>query len=339
MKVLRSKNEFDLIARYFAPLAAGEPGALGLIDDAAVLSIESGRRVVVTTDTLISGVHFFPSDPPATIAAKMLAVNLSDLAAMGALPMAYTVSMALPGAWTGEELHRWLGSFAGGLSIMQSEMDISLIGGDTVATPGPICLTVTALGSVREGAELRRSGARPGDAIFVSGTIGDAALGLRALTGGLPDLTDEQRGMLIKRYRTPDPRVGLGQRLVGVAHGAADVSDGLVADLEHICAASQLSATVQAARTPLSVAAAAAVSADSDLLTSVLTGGDDYELVFTASPDSESAIKIISRDLDLPLTDIGRMDVRSSGDERPRVRVVGTSGRELDLAHGGYQHF
>jgi len=339
MTVLRSKNEFDLIARYFAPLAAGVPGALGLIDDAAVLSIERGRRVVVTTDTLVSGVHFLPSDPAETIAAKLLAVNLSDLAAMGALPLAYTVSMALPAAWTGEELHRWLGSFAGGLSMMQAEMDINLIGGDTVATPGPICLTVTALGSIREGAELRRSGARPGDAIFVSGTIGDATLGLRALTGGLPDLTDEQRGMLIERYRTPDPRVQLGRRLVGVAHGAADVSDGLVADLKHICAASSLSATIQAARTPLSAAAEAAVSADPDLLTYVLTGGDDYELVFTASPDSANAIEAISRDLGLPLTDIGRMHVPTSGDERPRVNIIGSDGRQLELAHGGYQHF
>ncbi len=339
MTVLRSKNEFDLIARYFAPLASGEPGALGLIDDAAVLSIENGRRVVVTTDTLVAGVHFFPSDPPESIAAKILAVNLSDLAAMGALPLAYTLSMALPATWTGDELHLWLGSFVGGLSMMQAKMDVNLIGGDTVATPGPICLTVTALGSVRKGAELRRSGARPGDTIYVSGTIGDAALGLRALTGRLHDLTEEQRGSLIKRYRTPEPRVALGQKLVGVAHGVADVSDGLVADLEHICAASLLSATLQAARIPLSAAAEVAVSVDPDLLTSVLTGGDDYELVFTASPDSANAIEGISRVLGLPLTDIGRMERPKSGDKRPRVCVVGSDGRQLDLAHGGYQHF
>jgi thiamine-monophosphate kinase len=269
----------------------------------------------------------------------MLAVNLSDLAAMGALPLAYTLSMALPATWTGEVLHRWLGSFAGGLSGMQAEMDVNLIGGDTVATPGPICLTVTALGSVREGAELRRSGARPGDTIYVSGTIGDAALGLMALTGGLSNLTDEQRGSLIERYRTPKPRVALGQKLVGVAHGAADVSDGLVADLEHICGASLLPATLQAARTPLSAAAEAAVSADPDLMISVLTGGDDYELVFTASPDSAHAIEVISRDLDLSLTDIGHMDVPTSGGERPRVRVVGSDGCRLDVGRGGYQHF
>jgi thiamine-monophosphate kinase len=339
MTVHRSSNEFDLIARYFAPLAAAEPGALGLTDDAAIISIESNRRVVVTTDTLVSGVHFFPSDPPGTVAAKLLAVNLSDLAAMGALPLAYTLSIALPAAWTGDVLHRWLGAFAGGLSAMQSEMGVNLIGGDTVATPGPICLTVTALGSVREGAALLRSGALPGDRIYVSGTIGDAALGLRALSGGLPDLTDEQRGSLIERYRTPKPRVALGRKLVGVAHAAADVSDALVADLSHICDASLLSATVQAARTPLSAAAQAAVFADPDLLISMLTGGDDYELVFTASPESANAIEAISRDLRLPLTDIGRMDVSTFGDKRPRVRVLGSDGRQVDSARGGYQHF
>lgn len=339
MTVLGSRNEFDLIARYFAPLTAAEPGALGLIDDAAVLSIENDRQIVVTTDTLVSGVHFLPSDPPETIAAKILAVNLSDLAAMGARPRAYTLSVALPVSWTGEVLHRWLGSFTGGLSVMQAEMDVNLIGGDTVATPGPICLTVTALGSVREGAELRRSGARSGDTIYVSGTIGDGALGLKALTGRLPDLTDEQRGMLIKRYRNPQPRVALGRKLVGIAHGVADVSDGLIADLGHICIASLLSATILSARVPLSDAAKAAVSADPELLISILTGGDDYELVFTAPPESANAVEGISRDLGLPLTDIGRMDVPTSEDERPRVRVVDSGGRDLELARGGYQHF
>jgi thiamine-monophosphate kinase len=339
MTVHRSRNEFDLIARYFAPLAAGEPGALGLTDDAAILSIESDRRVVVTTDTLVSGVHFLPSDPPGTVAAKLLAVNLSDLAAMGARPLAYTVSIALPATWAGDVLHRWLEAFAGGLAAMQAEMDVNLIGGDTVATPGPICLTATALGSVREGAELRRSGARPGDSIYVSGTIGDAALGLRALNEGLPDLMDEQRGSLIERYRTPKPRVALGRRLVGVAHAAADVSDGLVADLGHICTASLLSATLQAARTPLSAAAQAAISADPDLLIPMLTGGDDYELVFTASPESANAIKVISRDLGLPLTEIGRMETSTFGGKRLPVRVVGSDGRQVDLARGGYRHF
>lgn len=339
MTVHRSSNEFDLIARYFAPLAAGEPGALGLTDDAAILSIESDRRVVVTTDTLVSGVHFLPSDPPGSVAAKLLGVNLSDLAAMGARPLAYTVSIALPATWTGDVLHHWLEAFASGLSAMQSEMGVNLIGGDTVATPGPICLTVTALGSVREGAELRRSGAQPGDRIYVSGTIGDAALGLSVLGGGLPDLTDEQRGLLIERYRTPKPRVALGRKLVGVAHAAADVSDGLVADLGHICDASLLSATLQAAQVPLSTTGRAAVSADPDRLVSMLTGGDDYELVFTASPESANAIKAISRDLGLQLTEIGRMEASTIGGKRLPVRVVGSDGREMDSARGGYRHF
>jgi thiamine-monophosphate kinase len=339
MTAHRSRNEFDLIARYFAPLAAGEPGALGLTDDAAILSIESDRRVVVTTDTLVSGVHFLPSDPPGTVAAKLLAVNLSDLAAMGARPLAYTVSIALPATWTGDVLHCWLEAFAGGLAAMQAEMAVNLIGGDTVATPGPITLTATALGTIGVGAELRRSGARPGDRIYVSGTIGDAALGLKALSGGLPDLTDEQRGMLIERYRTPKPRLTLGRKLVGVAHAAADVSDGLIADLGHICTASLLSATLQAARTPLSAGAQAATSAHPDLLISMLTGGDDYELVFTASPESAKAIEAISRDLGLPLTDIGRMAVSTFGDQHPRVHVLGSDGRQVDLARWGYQHF
>ena len=332
-------DEFELIARYFAPLAAREPGALGLTDDAAVLSIESGRQVVVTTDSLVSGVHFLPADPPETVAAKLLGVNLSDLAAMGARPLAYTMSVAIPSAWTADELHRWLEDFARGLSVTQAEMGLNLVGGDTVATSGPLCLTMTALGSVEQGAELRRSGARPGDVIYVSGTIGDAALGLKALIGALPALADELRDSLIERYRVPQPRVALGQRLVGLAHAVADISDGLVADLEHICTASRLSATLQATRIPLSAATEAAVAADPGLLKSVLTGGDDYELVFTTSSDAAGAIETISRDLGLRLTDVGRMGATKSANDGLQVRVVDSDGCQMDVGRGGYQHF
>jgi thiamine-monophosphate kinase len=332
-------DEFELIARYFAPLAAKEPGALGLTDDAAILSIESGRQIVVTTDTLVSGVHFLPSDPPETVAAKLLGVNLSDLAAMGARPLAYTMSVAIPGAWTGDELHRWLEAFTRGLAVKQAEMGLNLIGGDTVATPGPLCLTMTALGSVKQGAELRRAGARPGDVIYVSGTIGDAALGLKALIGALPALADELRDSLIERYRVPQPRVALGQRLVGLAHAMADISDGLVADLLHVCTASRLSATLQATRIPLSPATEAAVAADPGLLKSVLTGGDDYELVFTASADVANAVTTISGDLGLRLTDVGRMGGAKSADKGARIRVVDSFGRQMNIGRSGYQHF
>ena len=339
MTAPRNTNEFDLIARYFAPLATAEPGALGLTDDAAVLSVENGRRLVVTTDTLASGVHFLSSDPPETVAAKLLAVNLSDLAAMGARPLAYTISIALPVGWSNRELHRWLDSFTQGLLAGQGEMGLNLIGGDTIKTPGPNCLTVTALGTIQAGAELRRSGARPGDTIYVSGTIGDAALGLKALMGELPNLADDQRVALIDRYRVPQPRIALGQRLVGVAHGAADVSDGLVADLQHICDASRLSATLEAVRTPLSVAAEAAVVRDPRLLASVLTGGDDYELVFTASLDNAEVIDVISHDLSLRLTAIGRMGSVAPREGRPSVKVLRSDGSRMDVGDGGYRHF
>ncbi|MGF1640325.1 MAG: thiamine-phosphate kinase [Rhodospirillales bacterium] len=332
-------NEFELIARYFAPLAAGTPGALGLTDDAAVLKVAGGCGLVVTTDTLVSGVHFLPDDPPETIAAKLLGVNLSDLAAMGARPLAYTMSMALPTAQRDDERCRWLDGFVRGLSARQAEAELYLIGGDTVATPGPLCLTITALGTVVPGTELRRSGARAGDAIYVSGTIGDATLGLRALAGTLPPLSEALRATLITRYRVPEPRLALGQRLVGVAHAAADVSDGLVADLGHICDASGLSATLWVTRTPLSAAAAEAVRAEPELLRSVLTGGDDYELVFTASADAAPSIAAIAGELGVRLTEIGRMDPAPAADRTARVRIVDPGGAPVDLGPGGFRHF
>jgi thiamine-monophosphate kinase len=245
-------GEFELIARYFVPLAAGEPGAFGLSDDAAVIAVEPGHRLVVTTDTIVSGVHFLPSDPPDAIAAKALAVNLSDLAAMGARPRAYTLALAMPSDWDGDKAEAWLEDFSDRLALNQREAGVALIGGDTVASPGPLCITVTALGMVREGAELRRSAAHPGDLVCVSGMIGDAALGLKYIAGELPNLPADLGNTLADRYRFPRARIELGRQLVGIGHGVADVSDGLVADLGHICAASNVSAIIDASRVPLS---------------------------------------------------------------------------------------
>ena len=267
----RKNREFELIARHFAPLSAAEPGAFALTDDAAVLAIEPGRRLVVTTDTMVAGVHFLPENPAGAVAAKLLRVNLSDLAAMGAKPLAYTLSAALP-----ENMEDgWLERFAQALAADQASFQVTLIGGDTVATPGPLTLTLCALGTVAEGRELRRSGARPGDVVYVSGTIGDAALGLAALRGELPGLAPELRQALGERYLRPQPRVALGQRLSGLAHAAVDISDGLVADLGHICAASGTGATVEAPRIPLSPAGRAVLEADAERMTTVLAGGDD----------------------------------------------------------------
>ena len=323
-------DEFALIARYFAPLAADAPGAFGLADDAAELDVPADRRLVVTTDTVIAGVHFRAADAPATIAAKALRVNLSDLAAMGAEPFAYTLSAAFPD----DVDEDWIAAFAGALAEEQARFRVGLIGGDTVATPGPLSLCVTAFGTVPEGRLLRRSAAQSGDSIYVSGTVGDAALGLRVAGGELPDLAPDLAGALAERYLRPRPRVELGLGLRALAHAVIDVSDGLVADLAHVCRESGVDAVVEASRVPLSPAVRAAVAADATLMETVLTGGDDYELLFTAPATASAAVEDLSADLELPLTVIGRLE---EGDGT--VRVVAADGRTLRFRTGGYRHF
>ncbi len=332
-------DEFELIARFFVPLAEGEPGAFGLSDDAASIPLEPGHRMVVTTDTIVSGVHFLASDPPDVVAAKALAVNLSDLAAMGAKPRAYTLSLALPRDWGATETVSWLDGFACRLATDQRTAGVHLIGGDTVSSLGPLCITVTALGTVRGGAELRRSTARPGDLIYVSGSIGDAALGLKYLAGELPSLLAEFGNALVERYRYPQARTELGQHLVGIARGVADVSDGLVADVEHICVASNVSATINASEVPLSSAARAAIDVKSDLLALALTGGDDYELVFAVPPASVDTIQAISRAADTSLTAIGQVHEPGAREPGTHAHVLGKGGFPMDLVTHGYQHF
>jgi thiamine-monophosphate kinase len=320
-------GEFERIARYFAPLAG--PGALGLLDDAAILDLPAGRQLIVTVDALVAGVHFLPDDPPDLVARKLLRVNLSDLAAMGATPLGYLMTTALPASY-GES---WLAGFAAGLAADQAEFGVALLGGDSVATPGPATLSLTALGSVAEGQAIRRVGASPGDDVYVSGTIGDGALGLRALRGELAGLDPEACAALADRYHLPRPRLALGGRLAGIASAMLDVSDGLVGDLGHICAVSGLSGIIEAERVPLSEAARRALALDGTLLPLVLAGGDDYELVFAAPRDREPAITAIGAELGLPVTRIGRL-ASGSG-----VRVLDAAGKDIDLASQGYRHF
>ena len=327
----RKIGEFEIIKRHFAPLAAAEPGALGLIDDAALLTLDAGRQLVVTTDTMIAGVHFRPQDAPEDIAAKVLRVNLSDLAAMGATPISYTLSAALTEAIDED----WLARFSRSLAEDQARYGVTLVGGDTVATPGPLSFGVTAFGSVDVGGELRRSTARPGDAVFVSGTIGDAALGLMALQGELVDLETALAESLIDRYLRPQPRVELGRRLAGQANAAADISDGLVADLGHIALASQVIATLEAPRVPLSSAGQAALEGAPALMGTVLTGGDDYELVFTAPPEAATSLSRLAAEIGVALTRVGSV----SGGDGNRVRVIDAAGREMAIAEAGYRHF
>jgi len=319
------KNEFQRIATYLAPLTAAAPGAFGLLDDAAVIETPAGQSTVVTTDTMVEGVHYVGDEAPSLIARKLLRVNLSDLAAMGARPSAYTLNLALPESVS----DAWLADFTEGLRLDQTSYGISLIGGDSVATPGPATLTITAFGDAAEGEVLRRAGARAGDGLYVSGTIGDGALGLLVLRGEIGGLDAIARDELVDRYRLPRPRSALGVGLVGTAHAAADISDGLVADLGHVASASGLAAEIDLACIPLSSAAGAALDHDSDLWPTVLAGGDDYELVF-AAPET-ATLDELSAHSETPITRIGEFRTGTG------VTVMG-DGVPMVLDRAGYRH-
>lgn len=331
-------DEFARIARYFAPLAAGFPGAYGLTDDAASFGLAPGEQAVVTTDAVVAGVHFIGDEPPGLIARKALRVNLSDLAAKGARPIGYTLAAVLPRSID----DAWLEAFAAGLAADQAAYGVPLIGGDTVATPGPLTLSITALGAV-SGAMVRRAGARPGDRIYVSGTVGDAALGLAVLKGGLGGLGAPQRAFLVERYRLPAPRLALGRALAGHVSAGLDVSDGLVADLGHLAACSAVDAVIEQPLIPLSAAAAAALAVDPSGAEAVLSGGDDYELLFTASQEKHDIIAQLASAAGTPVTVIGEIAASRAGSPRPgapgRVAVRDGAGRDVTPAVGGYRHF
>lgn len=331
-----SFGEFAIIERYFAPLALGEPGALGLRDDAALVELVAGQTLVVTTDAIVAGIHFTADADAEQVAAKLLGVNLSDLAAMGARPRAYLLVAALPQAWQPAELQVWLERFAGRLAADQARYGLRLLGGDTVATPGPLSLTMTAIGTVDAGRAVRRSTAEVGDCVYVSGTVGDAALGLLDQTGGLDHLDATHRRFLADRLQVPRPRLELGARLFGLASAAADVSDGLVADLERICAASGVDAAIDVDRVPLSPAGTAAIGGDSARLAVALSGGDDYELVFTAPGATDAALANIADELGVPITRIGRISPSAGGD---RHVFATRGGAPFELQASGWQHF
>lgn len=323
-------DEFGLIARHFAPIAAAEPGALGLKDDAAVLALTSGAKLVVTTDALVAGIHFFADDPPGDIARKLMRVNLSDLAAMGAVPRGVLVAAVLP---RGTD-DAWLAAFAEGLADDARRFGAPLVGGDTVATDGPLTLSLTALGEAR-GKALTRSGAVAGDDVYVSGTIGDAALGLLALKDEL-GFGNEVSTPLAARYLVPEPRLALGHALAreGGASACIDVSDGLIADLGHICECSGLGAEIAAAAVPLSDAAREVVAERPELLGIMLTGGDDYELCFTAPVAARERIEAIASEAGIPVARIGTM-------HGGVTKVVVTDAEQFGivLESGGFRHF
>jgi thiamine-monophosphate kinase len=323
-----ASGEDSLIARYFRPLAT-DPGAFDLGDDAAILKA-LGDDIVVTTDAIVEGVHFLPDDPPDTIARKALGVNLSDLAAKGAKPAGCVLTLALR---TVDEA--WLGAFAQALGEDTAKFGCPLLGGDTVSTPGPLMISVTAFGRVPSGKMVRRNGAKPGDLVVVTGTIGDAGLGLDVLRQGKATRAADAaaKAMLIGRYRVPQPRTALAAAVRDYAHAAMDVSDGLAGDLAKLCGASGVSATVQAARIPLSAAAATLVAGGAVGIEAIVAGGDDYEILCAIPPGSFDAFEQAARKAGVAVTVIGEITAGSS------PRFIDGQGGEIILPRLSYSHF
>jgi thiamine-monophosphate kinase len=326
-----ASGEDALIARYFRPLAT-DPGAFNLIDDAAILKAV-GDDIVVTTDAIVEGVHFLSDDPPDTVARKALRVNLSDLAAKGATPAGFVLTLALRAADDG-----WLAPFARGLGEDAAQFGCPLLGGDTVSTPGPLMISITAFGRVPAGKMVYRSGARPGDRVVVTGTIGDAALGLDILKGGAVAavLADDAtaRQMLVGRYRIPQPRNALATAVRDHASAAMDVSDGLAGDLAKLCAASGVSAAIDVPSIPTSAAAAALLARGAVGIEAIVSGGDDYEILCAIPEGSFEAFAVAAALAGVAVTSIGTVIADTSA-----PRFLDAQGREIALPRLSYSHF
>jgi thiamine-monophosphate kinase len=332
-KPMSGSAEDRLIARYFAPLAT-HAGALGLQDDAALLTPPPGCDLVLTKDALVAGVHFFADDAPDAVARKALRVNLSDLAAKGAKPEGFLLALALPT----DVAEVWLENFARGLGADAEAYGCPLLGGDTVKTPGPLMVSITAFGSVPSGTMIKRSGAKAGDRVFVTGSIGDAALGLKLRND--PDaaarwkLDRAQADHLLDRYLLPRPRNALAQALRAHASAAMDVSDGLAGDFTKLCRVSGVSAQIDVARVPLSDAAKAALAAEPALIETILGGGDDYEIVCTMEERAGKEFRAAATAAGVDVTEIGRV---TAGEGTPRF--LGGDGGALSLGQASFSHF
>ncbi|WP_439892160.1 thiamine-phosphate kinase [Ralstonia sp. 25C] len=314
-------SEFGLIRRYFTRPA--RHAILGVGDDCALLGPRPGHELAISTDMLVAGRHFFPDAEPRALGHKALAVNLSDLAAMGAEPRAFTLALALP-----EANPAWLTPFSEGLLALADAFHCELIGGDT--TRGPLTLSLTVFGDVPATVALRRDAAKPGDDLWVSGTVGDARLALGALRNEWP-LTPEMLAHVQPRMDRPTPRIALGLALRGIARTALDISDGLLGDLGHILTQSHVGATVDVDRVPRSPTLAAQPAARQ--LQCTLAGGDDYELCFTAPAEARDAVLAAGKQAGVTVTRIGHIDAQ------PGLRLVDRQGAPITFTHGSFDHF
>ena len=325
----------EAIVAVLAPLAAGAPGALGLKDDCAFLRPRPGMDIVLKTDPIASGVHFLPDDAPEDVAWKALAVNVSDLAAKGAAPVGYLMALSFPEA----PQRAWLERFASGLRLAQERLGCHLLGGDTDRRPGPTTISITVFGEVPSGTMVQRATAKPGDAIFVSGTIGDARLGLElcrqphlAADWGL---SMQEIEALQLRYRRPEPRLGLGSVLRAHASAAMDISDGLAKDLGRLAKAGGVDAEVRVEQVPLSAPARRIVAQVPEWLPALLSGGDDYEILATVPEVRAEAFALAAKQASVPVTRIGT--IPSTGPGTAVFRTV--EGTEVFFNSKGWDHF
>jgi len=323
-------SEFDLIQRYFKRPVPGIP--LGIGDDAAIIAPRAGMELAISTDCLVSGQHFLENTDPYKLGYKALAVNLSDMAAMGAAPRWVTLSLTLPRSLI-DHHESWLNGFSRGFHELAARYQVVLIGGDTTAGPLNICVHI--IGEVNQGRWLRRSGARPGDDIWVSGCLGDAALALKHQLHELV-LTDDEATQCLSSLDMPIARVVLGQRLINLAHSAIDISDGLVADLGHILSCSAQSATIELLAVPASEIMKRYLPSPL-AVECLMTGGDDYELCFTAPKENQSAIRQLGQELQVPLTMVGEIIQHKT--PKPELIIYGGKGEKIVLEKKGYDHF
>jgi thiamine-monophosphate kinase len=329
----RIDSEEALIARFLAPLAEGFAGGLGLRDDCAVLSPVAGEDLVLTVDAVAEGVHFLSSDAPEDIAWKALAVNVSDLAAKGARPIVYLMSISFPAAPEAD----WMLRFTDGLRAAQQAFGIVLAGGDTDRRPGPLSVTITAIGSVPAGRMVQRTTARAGDLIFLSGTLGDGALGLELARDDTLHanwgLTESEGRHLLHRYRRPEPRLRLREALLSCASAAMDVSDGLAKDLGSMCRASGVGARIDGTRLPLHSAARKALAADAGILGRLISGGDDYEILAAVPASRIADFRACAVAAGITVTDLGVFDTE------PVLQFRAPEGTIMALESGGWDHF
>ncbi len=324
----RRPGEFELIRRYLAPLANNNT-SLGLEDDAAVFVPPDGQELVFTKDALAEAVHFFSDDAPELIAQKALRVNLSDLAAKGAEPIGYLLALCLPENWS----EKWLESFCSGLSKDQAHYGISLFGGDTIKSVGGTVISVTAVGAAPAGKTVKRSGAGAGDIFYVTGTLGDSALGLQIKKGAYPELDSAHRAYLEQRYLLPEPRTGFSPVLSEFASAAMDVSDGIFADLRHLCHASGVGAHIRTADLPLSDAARTVMRSDRSSEATVFLGGDDYELLVAVPPDVKQEFERAAERRGVPVSAIG------AATKDTEIAILDGDGKPVAFSARGYTHF